>query len=164
MVRNPGPPLSPHGLSDDGNPGKPCGSCATGSPRAAGSVTGGKVSGVFSGDWRRGRGCGWKRLCGTQPEGGRREPSQTQTVRPNAASMQFEFVLQLESSRARGPSTWTEPVGRSRAGPSGAERRRAGPSGAESRGTARVTARRLRESRLAEALGVGGGEAALEVL
>lgn len=65
--------------------------------------------------------------------------------------------------RAR-PSTWTEPVGRSRAGPSGAERRRAGPSGAESRGTARVTARRLRESRLAEALGVGGGEAALEVL
>lgn len=145
MVRNPGPPLSPHGLSDDGNPGKPCGSCATGSPRAAGSVTGGKVSGVFSGDWRRGRGCGWKRLCGTQPEGGRREPSQTQTVRPNAASMQFEFVLQLESSRARGPSTWAEhgrARGRSLSGgaeqgrvePSGGERGRAGPSPAEQRG------------------------------
>ena len=66
----------------------------------------------------------------------RAEPDPATTVKPKRANPICSTVGEQQSSWAEQvgrvePSKWTEPVGQSRAGPSGAERRRAGPSGAE---------------------------------
>lgn len=92
-----GLPLSPRGL---------CGVVYDRLSQSGPAADGWTGAGGSSGDRRRRRGCGWRRLCGTQAEArpNRAELDPARTVAPSQGSARIAIVPRVDSGRAGGPS------------------------------------------------------------
>lgn len=84
----------------------PCGVVYERLPQSGPAADGWAGAGDSLGHRRSRRGCGWRRLCGTQAEGGpnRAEPNPARTVAPSQGSARIPIVPRVDSGRAGGPS------------------------------------------------------------